>query len=1022
MKRLLPLLLLACSPAYGQVSFSQVNGTDSGLDAIAAAWLPTISNPKDFWGAFAIDYDNDGDSDVGLTVHYVNSPSLIICKNLFVETGTVQFEDVTAQVFPGGYAGLPDENKPHVWDADNDGDLDLLCGTRNKSWRNNGDGTFSIATSAAFPAGQTCSTGERGIVLGDFNSDGLTDWYKAIQDYAVSVKQTGINNGDCTFTVTSETVALPAELPQVVHDRYALSLANTASGANSFNGKKGPEIDTLDVNGDGLIDTVLNFEGGYNGENYFYVCLRQTDGTLVASNAALGLPIEGCSVISFQDASGDGLPDLLTYPGGSSTIVAASKPNGSPTVNEKQVVMLYNQPASGTYKLKFGGQTTVTLPHNSTAAEVDAALESLSTIGVGNVQCTGGPFPAHIIVEFVGVLANTNVATITSTALTFPAVNHAGLWIQQPGGMFDKSANTAIATLLKADSRYTAIEWWEDFDQDGDPDLVISKTLDSVGGVFENNGSGTFTQILSLTYWGAEGIYVRSVAGHAADFNADGLTDILACGTNSDISTTPLNCWLNTSVATPPPPPEPMGFLVPMPAHDPESAAFKRLLTRLDAGSVKSAWPYAMAWRVTGKDDYRTKAIELASAIVAANTVAGDQYLQSGRQFRDVFCVLDWCKPSPQQRAEWLAWGKRHLGAPDGSVSDSLWKLTRWAREKPGNNYYHSFCNATSYYAMASGDGEWLDWMREDRLPKLHAYYSTTPEGGSREGTGYGESHRSIFELAKLWRDYDGTAIVPQEFINGSLRYWVHAIAPGQQWVALIGAQTRSHGRVDSYHRHLLGSALAIADDAEAMDDARWELSQLKPITASSFVELELVDFPAGTPPNALEYHAAGAGHFFARTSWEADASYLYCVCGRFDEPHAQQDQGAFGIFDAGRWQTCSDTAWTKVGTIKENHGQNIVSFGGLQIRPTTNTLTWRRSDGTLIVDMNASEAAGQEWRRRLWWTGSSPMFVRDWCEASAAEWHFAKPSEDDDAAPYVSGATATTGTLADGFLSAVEW
>ena len=66
------------------------------------------------------------------------------------------------------------------------------------------------------------------------------------------------------------------------------------------------------------------------------------------------------------------------------------------------------------YTLTYSGQTTASISPTATAAEVQAALEALSNIGVGDVTVTGsasGPYT----VTFGGALANTNVAQMTAT-------------------------------------------------------------------------------------------------------------------------------------------------------------------------------------------------------------------------------------------------------------------------------------------------------------------------------------------------------------------------------------------------------------------------------------------------------------------------------------------------------------------------------------------------------------------------------------------------------------------------------
>ena len=120
-------------------------------------------------------------------------------------------------------------------------------------------------------------------------------------------------------------------------------------------------------------------------------------------------------------------PDLFTaaaYPDGvpSGTpigIVTASGlagPYTGDSTDEVQTVTI--DATGGTFTLTFDGQTTDDLDWDATAAEVQAALEALSTIGAGNVAVTGddgGPYT----VTFQGDLANTNVAEMTATdALT----------------------------------------------------------------------------------------------------------------------------------------------------------------------------------------------------------------------------------------------------------------------------------------------------------------------------------------------------------------------------------------------------------------------------------------------------------------------------------------------------------------------------------------------------------------------------------------------------------------------------
>lgn len=953
------LFLLSATTVFGQVSFEPV---DAGITPQLEAWAAQIPTNRWFWGATAIDYDGDGDSDIILTSHN-NTPTGVhnskFFRNNFVPDGIVSFTEVTDVVFPGGIDFH--ENKPHVWDVDNDGDWDLVCGTRGKTYINQGDGTF-------LSNGQNITTTERTQLfpLKDLNGDGLLDLERLGASYSVTTVVRSIAGPNGIFTTTSGQLQIPEDLPQSILDRLADSFtANNTS--TQFNRYSGPRIYNVDVNGDDLEDVLFGFSGSYTGDTYLRLALRQSDGSLVDVTLASGLPMEGAGLISYTDVNGDGLIDLLLHP---------------------------------------------------------------TTAG-------------------------------------------AGLWIQAVDGTFSRNLNTDITNYLKNSAPYTPHVWWEDFDQDGDKDLAISLMRLGKGRVWENIGGGEFSAVINVTHWDADAMQVRSRAGYACDFNADGKVDVLSVGTASHGSTSPVVCWLNTSdVVEPPPPPpppdppgvilvlidgiptpvgttvkidgvlvppptgpndklievdtpqpepppEPMGFNIPLPDHDPTSNNFQRWLTGLNG----SAWEHALAYRVTGLESHRELAISKAATIVTTDSVAGNQYLGSGSAYRDVFYTLDWCSPTQEQKSEWTAWGKRHLGATNGSIQESIWWTHRWSRDNPANNYYHSFILATSCYAMATNDEEWLNFLKNDRLPKMTAYYSTTIEGGSREGTGYGESHRSVFEIAKMWKDYDNTQILPQEFIDNSILYWVHATTPGHGWVALIGDHTRTHGTTDGYHRHIISSALALTNNQEIINIGHWQLSKLKPNTNRIFFPLELRDYPTdGNPPNSLEYHAVGAGHFFARTSWEDDATYLVCTAGKFDEAHQQEDQGAFAIFANGRWQTCSDSPWTHDGIAQTTDYQNVVKFDVPQKRGTSGILNWEKDDYKLIVNMDLSEPAQRSWIRNIYWYGDNRLYIKDLCDSSISEFNFCKPSEDDTREPYISDAAATIGKLDGGFLSMVEW
>lgn len=64
---------------------------------------------------------------------------------------------------------------------------------------------------------------------------------------------------------------------------------------------------------------------------------------------------------------------------------------------------------AGSFTLTFNGQTTTALAYTATAAQVQAALQALSTIGVGGATVTGGPAnTTNLVITFAGTLGTGN--------------------------------------------------------------------------------------------------------------------------------------------------------------------------------------------------------------------------------------------------------------------------------------------------------------------------------------------------------------------------------------------------------------------------------------------------------------------------------------------------------------------------------------------------------------------------------------------------------------------------------------
>jgi hypothetical protein len=111
--------------------------------------------------------------------------------------------------------------------------------------------------------------------------------------------------------------------------------------------------------------------------------------------------------------------------------------------NAIQSVTITGAPAAGTFTLTFGGQTTPALAITATAAQVQLALQGLSSIGLGNVLVTGpagGPWQ----VTFQGTKGN-QPQTLMTTANTFTGGTTPGVTVANVVVGVGPTANTVVS-------------------------------------------------------------------------------------------------------------------------------------------------------------------------------------------------------------------------------------------------------------------------------------------------------------------------------------------------------------------------------------------------------------------------------------------------------------------------------------------------------------------------------------------------------------------------------------------------
>lgn len=163
----------------------------------------------------------------------------------------------------------------------------------------------------------------------------------------------------------------------------------------------------------------LNLSGGatwilaHCDDGQVYVTTNGGSWTSIDSGLSTTGPIGG---VQYEDKIyySDGTNAMRSWDG---SILAALP---STDINDVQTITITGTPTGGSFTLTcLGGGTTgytTTIQYNDTATTVQTALQGLTSVGAGNVTCTGGPLPGTpIVCTFVGALAARPITLMTHT-------------------------------------------------------------------------------------------------------------------------------------------------------------------------------------------------------------------------------------------------------------------------------------------------------------------------------------------------------------------------------------------------------------------------------------------------------------------------------------------------------------------------------------------------------------------------------------------------------------------------------
>jgi hypothetical protein len=308
-------------------------------------------------GVAAADYDNDGDQDL----HVANNGQNRLLKNLYVETGTLSFVDVTNAAGMGNDGGY--NSSSATWaDYNNDGNLDLFVGNHvyqmgplachpDYLWHNNGNGTF-VDVGPQTGVHNSGVLNKAGCALAatfsDFDNDGDPD-LMVVNDFGYAV-----DNDVPNRLFRNDGPASPAQ-------HWTFTDISAASGFDYA--QNGMGIAIGDIDGNGLFDY---YASDFNEGELAYNNGDETFTNVAAEwNAEVSDPhLWNFGLVSwgagFFDLDRDGWEDLTVCNGGADQEKWPGMLGGEAYVHENPCYVLRSQYKNGEPYLEMHTQLGVT--------------------------------------------------------------------------------------------------------------------------------------------------------------------------------------------------------------------------------------------------------------------------------------------------------------------------------------------------------------------------------------------------------------------------------------------------------------------------------------------------------------------------------------------------------------------------------------------------------------------------------------------------------------------------------------
>jgi hypothetical protein len=268
--RICIFILFFVSPAIGLSQFTMVTST------------PIVTDGRESSGLAWIDFDNDGDDDLFITVSTGGVAGTSTSDLLYRNNGDETF----TRIVTGDPVNDNGTGRNSTWgDYDNDGFIDVFVVDQLQTtlYKNSATGFTKVNAIPTTPFSPSTGNDHSGAAWGDYDGDGYLDLYLA--SYQLAANSRNIlykNNKDGTFTQIPDT-------SPVTGIGYSMD----------------PSM--IDYNGDGLLDIVVP---NYSGSSIF-LYTNLGNGNFSSVGAASGLSTGPTEGVSWADYDNDGDFDVF---------------------------------------------------------------------------------------------------------------------------------------------------------------------------------------------------------------------------------------------------------------------------------------------------------------------------------------------------------------------------------------------------------------------------------------------------------------------------------------------------------------------------------------------------------------------------------------------------------------------------------------------------------------------------------------------------------------------------------------